>query len=141
MKSIGYAFSLWLGLFFLAPLARADVYVVTSASNNQKVTLEQVKDIYTLTTSKWPDGKVVVYSLPEFDSLEGAMMLEKVYGYSKDKVKKLWLGKVFRGDVPAMPETKSGAAVKEFLAAHPNGIGILQGSDADSKVTRLLKLD
>lgn len=122
-------------------LTKADVYVVTAKENTQKLSMDDVQGFFKLEKQEWPDGKKIILAVPEIDSPEGAAMLSKIYDFSKEKYKKFWLERVFRGVVPSPPETKSGASLKEFLKSYPNAIGIIQGSQADASVNKALKLD
>ena len=137
----------WFATFiFLASLTMsspslADIYIVTPSGNKEALDLGSIKEIFQANKQEWSDGKKVILVVPDVDSPEGKAMLEKVFGMTKEKFKKYWLGKLYRGEISALPENKTGDSMKQFLKSYPYAIGILQGSQVDGELRKAFKLD
>ena len=119
----------------------ADVYVVISAENKQKLDMEDVKHIFGGDERKWQSGKNVVLAVPDLSSPEGEKMLDKIFSLSAKDYKKYWMQKVFKGDATSPPENKNGDSMKQFLKAYPDAIGILSADQIDASLRKVLKLD
>jgi ABC-type phosphate transport system substrate-binding protein len=77
----------------------------------------------------------------ESGAAEKTLVLEKIYKMQEDELKRYWLGKLYRGEIPAFPKTLgSNEAVKRFVAQVPNAIGFIDSAFIDPSV-KVLRID
>lgn len=105
------------------------------------VTQEELAKIFRGEKNKGSDGVRFVVVARETGSPERAAALADIYKSSEDDYAKYFLQATFTGLVQAAPRSLSSpAAVLQFVAANPSGIGYVRASDADDSV-KILKVD
>jgi hypothetical protein len=83
---------------------------------------EEVHAFFTLQKQFWPSGKRVVLFLRASSSPAQKVLLENVYKMAHEELRKYWVGKVFAGEIPAIP------TVMRTAAAASAAVGKLEGA-------------
>jgi len=139
------------GIIALAALGLAATPVAATAGEvaiivHQENTLRDVSfpelvKLFKQERQFWQDGKRIYLLMRESGSAEKQVLLEKLYQMDELALKKFWLGKLYRGEIPALPKTlSSNEAVKQFVNQVPNAIGYIDASFVDDGV-KALRID
>ena len=111
-------------LLFIGALSAAgpghagDMAVIVNKSNRlSALSLENLVRFSRMDRQFWPDGVRVYLVLPEAGSPEKRILLRHVYQMNGEGLKKLWVTKIFRGEIASFPKTlSSNEAVLRFVA-------------------------
>ena len=100
--------------------------------------LDALRTYFKLERQFWPDKKRVKLFLRPSRSLEMQILEDVVYRMSSSELRKYWIGKVFRGEIPAKPAivptaSAAGARVRDVPEAFtvvlanevPEGVRVL----------------
>lgn len=125
-----------------APLWATEVAVVVHKDNPlEDISLDNLRKICRAEKQFWDGGEKIYLLLRESGSQEKAIMLKTVYRMDEMELKKFWLAKLFREEIPSFPKTLgSNEAVKRFVAHVPNAIGFIDGQYVDDTV-KVLTID
>ena len=89
----------------------------------------------------WQNGEKVVILLRETGSEEREILLQKVYKLSEDEFKKMWVGKVYKGEIPSPPRVLgSTSALIKAVEGTEGGIGVVKAEEVTADV-KVLKID
>lgn len=121
-----------------AEIAAADdrIAVVVPASRTEKLSMEDVAQIYLKKRRFWNDGKPIVAINREASSVERTAFTRAVFEGQARRLDVYWNREYFRGVLP--PATlASDDAVRRFVALEPNAIGYVRADTVD-KTLRVL---
>ncbi|MGH7149510.1 MAG: hypothetical protein ACREIU_02370 [Planctomycetota bacterium] len=89
------------------------------------LSLADLRAIFTLEKQFWPERRRIVLVLPRDESPEQALLLEKVYRMPSADLRKYWTGKLFAGEIPAVPSTaRTAARAAAFVRATEGAISV-----------------
>jgi len=120
----------------------ADIAVIVHPDNPlQDVKLAQLRGYLRLDRQFWPDRSRVVLFLPPADSPAKEVLNESLYRMDERKLRKYWVGKVFAGDIPSVPQVvKTPSAAGRVLAATEGAVSAVPADQIPEGV-RVLKID
>lgn len=125
-----------------APVDEESVAVIVNPKNpTTNLTFRQLRSYLKLEQQFWPDKDRVELFLRPSRSSEMAVLLSEVYSMSRDELRKYWVGKVFRGDIPSKPAvipTAKAAGIR--VNKLENAITIVLASEVPDGV-RVLTID
>lgn len=100
-----------------------------------------LKKIFLYEREYWEDGSRVLLLMRESGSAEKKKFMEKVYEISEEELKRLWLSKLYKGEIPSLPRViRSNKSMRIFVANVPNSIGFIDSAFVDDTV-RILKIE
>lgn len=138
--------SLLLFFFILAPVvpqaAAGEVAVIVHRENPvDELAYDQLVKIFKQDKQHWSDGRPIYLIMQEAGSPEKELVLKKVFKMDQEELKKFWLTRIFRGEIPSFPKTlSSNAAVRRFVGQVAVAIGFIDASTADPSV-KVLRID
>ena len=128
---------------FLPYAASAEPLAVIVHPSNalEDIAFEDLVKIFKLEKQYWPhDGRIYLL-LHEAASTEQKKILKQIYGMDAAALKKMWLAKMYQGQISSFPKTcSSNESVRAFVKAVPNAIGIIRSEYVDVGV-KILKID
>jgi ABC-type phosphate transport system substrate-binding protein len=104
-----------------------DLALISNKSNNvAAMTLPELVKVCKGQTSRWPDGKSVSFVARDPASPEMKIVLDKVYGMSKDEVKAAVASANHgRAEHPAVIVMESDEAVVKKVESTPGAVGLV----------------
>ena len=115
--------------------------VVNKESPAEGLSFNELVKIFKQEKQYWESGQKIYLIMRESGAPEKELLLKKVYRMEDEKLKKFWLGKLYRGEITALPKTLgSNEAVKRFVRQAPNAIGVIDASFVDETV-KILRID
>jgi hypothetical protein len=116
-----------------------DMALISNKSNNAPgMSLAELAKICKGQTSRWPDGKPVSFITRDPAAPEMKLVLDKVYGISKDEVKAVIVSANHgRADHPAIIVVDSDEAVVRKVGATPGAVGLVDVYSIGGGVTVL----
>jgi ABC-type phosphate transport system substrate-binding protein len=104
-----------------------DLALISNKANNTPgMTLAELAKICKGQTSRWPDGKPVSFITRDPGAPEMRLVLDKVYGMSKEEVKAVIASANHgRADHPAVILVDSDEAVVKKVGATPGAVGLV----------------
>jgi hypothetical protein len=111
-----------------ATLAQSkDMAVISNKSNSvESVTMAELVKVCKGQVSRWPDGKPVTFVTRDPAAPEMKMVLEKVYGMSKDEVNVVIASANHgRRDHPAILVVPSDEAAEKKVESTPGAVGLV----------------
>lgn len=138
----GAAIALIAVLLAAAPLGATEIAVIVHPDNAlEDISFGELSKIFKAEKQFWGSGERIYFLLRESGSKEKEIILQKLYGMSETDLKKFWLTKLFREEIPSFPKTiQSNEAVKRFVSRVPNAIGFIDAASADNTV-KILTID
>lgn len=130
-------------VWILTPLsatAESLVVIVNPGNPVESLTFEGLVKIFKKEKRHWPHGGEIYLLMHEAGSKEQGMILQMIYGMDALALKKLWLTKMYAGEISYFPKTvSSNESVREFVKKVPTAIGIIGETyvDADVKILRI----
>ena len=89
----------------------------------------------------WENGRRVYLILRESDADEQQIMLKRIYRMDGETLKRFWIGKLYRGEIPAFPKVlSSNEAVVRFVSQAANAIGFVDVGRVDERV-KVIRID
>lgn len=139
--------ALFLLLLILSPFLPAaaggeEIAVIVNRENPiDEVSYDQLVKIFKQEKQHWNDGRPIYLIMQEAGSPEKEQVLEKVFRMDQEELKKFWLTRIFRGEIPSFPKTLgSNAAVRRFVGQVAVAIGFIDASMADQSV-KVLRIE
>lgn len=128
-----------LSAFSAAASQAAIVAIVVNKQNPANdLSYEKLVKIFKAEKQFWDDGQKIYLILRETGSLEKQVLLQTVYRMDEVELKKYWLAKIFRQEIPSFPKTLSSSeAVKRFVSQVPNAVGVIDARSMDDTVKAL----
>ncbi|RME74282.1 MAG: hypothetical protein D6776_05510, partial [Planctomycetota bacterium] len=128
---LGVAAGVWLGVCARAQTPaggdrEAYAVIVHPANTERSLSLQEVREIFTLERRRWADGTPISVWLPPEDSDAFALLLDTVYRTDLRRLHRRWRERVFAGELEAPPPTLP--TVEELLrvvAAQPGAVAIV----------------
>ena len=104
-----------------------DLALISNKSNEVvAVTLPELAKVCKGQLSRWPDGKPVSFVTRDPTTPEMKLLLEKIYGMSKDEVKAaIANANHSRGSHPAIVVVESDEAVVKKVESTPGAVGLV----------------
>lgn len=131
MKKITIISTLLLGL---AGIAHADIAVVVSKSSPvNKLTKDQVQDIFLSKKTSYPDGGSAV-PLDNKESDVRDKFYDSVLEKTSAQVKSYWSKVIFTGKGTPPKEFDNSTEIKKIVASNPATIGYIDKSKVDASV-------
>lgn len=106
---------------------------------NKEITIDNISskelvDIFKQEKQYLGNKKIYLIML-ESGSREKKIMLKKIYSMTEEELKKLWLFKMFGGEITGFPKVfASNEAVKSFVSRVSNAIGFINADFLDDSV-------
>jgi hypothetical protein len=101
--------------------------VVNKTNRVEDLSLRELTKIFKAEKLFWDDGKKVVLILPETALEEKKILLNVIYKTSDEELKKFWLAKIFRNEIPLAPKVLSSTtAIVKFIEKVEGSIGIIK---------------
>lgn len=109
---------LWLAMLAaaaLAPVARSQTVaesqagvevfavIVNTSNSTESLSFDEVRAIFMLERQFWPNGHRIALLLPPQGSPERQVLLQRVYRMTDGQLRRYWVAKLFRGEIPAVP--------------------------------------
>lgn len=117
-------------------------FVVNKANPVEDIPLKEVTKIFKAEKLFWDNGKKIVLLLPETGSEEKKVLLSVIYKTSDEELKKFWLAKVFRNEIPLAPKAlSSSTATVKFIEKVEGAIGIVKPNGSVESSVKIVKID
>ena len=128
-----------LSAFPAAASQAANVVIVVNKQNPvNDLSHEKLVKIFKAEKQFWDDGQKIYLILRETGSPEKKTLLQTVYQMDEVTLRKYWLTKIFRQEIPSFPKTLSSSeAVKRFVNQVPNAVGAIDARSMDDTVKAL----
>lgn len=131
-------------LTLASPLLAAEheVAVIVNPKNPvSNVSLKDLRKIFRLDQTFWPNGKKIRLLMLEQGTYEKQLVLERVYEMSDTELRQFWVRKITGLGSSSFPRAwSSSAAVKLVVHRYPSAIGYIDASQVDSSV-KVLSID
>jgi hypothetical protein len=116
-----------------------DMALISNKSNGvAAVTVPELVKVCKGQTNRWPDGKPVSFITRDPAAAEMKLVLDKVYGMSKDEVKAMIVNANHgRADRPAIIVVESDEAVLKKVESTPGAVGLVDVYSIGGGVTVL----
>ena len=109
--------------------------IVNKSSTLTSLTSAELTKVFRAEKAKGPDGVKFVISMREAGSPERATALAGIYQMAEADYSKYFLQATFVGLVQSAPrQNSSPAAMRQFVASTPGGIGYVRASEVDDSV-------
>ncbi len=87
-----------------SPAGETAFAVIVNANNSvEALGFDDVRAIFMLERQFWPNGHRIALLLPPAGSPEREVLLSRVYGMTDAQLRRYWVAKLFRGEIPAVP--------------------------------------
>jgi hypothetical protein len=123
--------------------ASADGFAIVVNRSNEidNISSNDLVKYFSAKKKFWPNGKKVVILLREAGSEEKEVLSKKVYKLSENRLKKMWVGKVYKGEISSPPKVvSSSSAMIKSVMNKEGGIGIVKAKDISDGV-KVLRID
>ena len=78
--------------------------VIVNADNDvDSLRFDDLRAIFRLERQFWPNGHRISLVLPPLETPEGEVLLRRLYGMNAAQLRRYWVTKLFRGEIPAVP--------------------------------------
>ncbi|NOX09238.1 MAG: phosphate ABC transporter substrate-binding protein [Gammaproteobacteria bacterium] len=138
-KFLSLACLLFAGLYSISALAGVAV-IVHPSNADSSLSSGVVKRIFLGKKSKFPGGGKVVAIDQSYDSADRGQFYQKVVGKNSAQMKSYWSKMIFSGKGVPPESVDDGAAVKDWVAGHAEGIGYIDSSLVDDSVKVVLDI-
>jgi ABC-type phosphate transport system substrate-binding protein len=131
---------LWIFVPFEA--GATDLAIVVNPENPvEELSLKYLARIFRLEKQYWEGAKRIYLVLRESGSVEKEIALKTIYNMSDEALKKLWLYKVYREEIPSFPKVvNSNETVIRFVSQLSNAVGFIDASRLDRRV-KVLRIE
>jgi hypothetical protein len=120
----------------------SDVAVIVHPSNVQAdISMSDLVRVFRLDQPRWKAGDKIDLVLQAGVSSKQDIILSRIFHMKVDELQAFWLGRVFRGELPAPPRAfASDVSVRQYVAANPRAIGYIDAAMLDETV-KVLRID
>ena len=118
----------------------AQISVVVSSSSGEKLTKNEVKEIFSGVRLTWSNGskiQVVDQSEPQI----GNKFYDDFIGKSVNQIRVQWTKLVLSGQAVAPIKAQNDDEVKKNVSSKPNAIGYISTKSLDSSVKEIFKIE
>ena len=77
--------------------------IVSANSSVEALSFDDVRAIFMLERQFWPNGRRIAVLLPPQGTPEREVLLRRVYRMTDAQLRRFWVAKLFRGEIPAVP--------------------------------------
>lgn len=134
-------FIFWIFLPLPAETGEPLAVIVHPSNTLENLPFEDLVSIFKLERQYWPQDGRIYLLLHEAASAEQKKILDQIYGMDAPVLKRMWLAKIYGGEISAFPKTcSSSESIKAFVKAVPTAIGIVRFGYVDADV-KVLKID
>jgi hypothetical protein len=123
--------------------ARAgDLAVVVNPRNPvSALSASELRDVILLEQQHWRGGGRIYLLLPETGTAEKDLLLRRALKMNDEQLRRLYLTKLYGGDIPAFPRTVTSAARARLLVGRAaTALGFVDASAVDGSV-KVLAID
>jgi len=122
--------------------AGGDLAVVVNPRNPVSgLSASELRDVVLLEQQHWRGGGRIYLLLPETGTPEKNLLLRRALKMNDEQLRRLYLSKLYGGDIPAFPRTvESPSKARLFLARAANALGFIDASGVDGTV-KVLAID
>ena len=124
-----------------APDQVAVAIIVNPKNMMPDPSLAQLRSILSLDQQFWPDGSRVMLVLPPSSSIERRTLLASIYALTDEQLRQRWVGRLFAGEIPAIPSVAPNAARAAALVGQAPGAIAAVRADEVTAAVRVLLLD
>ncbi|HKI83609.1 MAG TPA: hypothetical protein VKA63_04665 [Candidatus Krumholzibacteria bacterium] len=122
--------------------AEREVAVIVNPKNPvNEVSLHDLRQIFRLDKTFWPNGKKIRILMLEHGTYEKDLILKRVYNMTDTELRQYWVRKITGLESSDFPRAwSSSAAVKIVVHRYPSAIGYIDARQVDSSV-KVLAID
>jgi len=121
-------------------LAASYSVIVNPETPVDELSSRELRDIFEADLQSWQGGSSIVLIVPESEATYD-MLLHTVHRRDAEQMKRLWVAKVYRGEITAPPQTiRSPALAIRRVAMVPGAISIVP-SELVSANVKVLRID
>jgi len=115
--------------------------IVNPANSVTELSSGELREILLLERQHWRAADRIYLLLPESGTAEKALMLRRALRMTEDQLHRLYLGKLYGGEIPEFPRAlPSGASARRIVARAPNAVALVDASAVDGTV-KVLRID
>jgi hypothetical protein len=115
--------------------------IVNPANTVAQLSSGELREILLLERQHWRAADRIYLLLPESGTAEKELMLRRALRMTEDQLHRLYLGKLYGGEIPEFPRTvPSGASARRIVARAPNALAVVDSASVDGTV-RVLRID
>jgi hypothetical protein len=124
-----------------AAAAPEDLAVIVNLRNPvQELSSAELREILRCERQHWRRSGRIYLLLPASGSAEKRLLLRRALGMNEDQLHRLYLGKLYSGEISAFPRVVgSGAAARGVVARAEHAIAVVPASAVDGEV-RVLRI-
>jgi hypothetical protein len=119
-----------------------DLAVVVNPRNPVSgLSASELRDVVLLEQQHWRGGGRIYLLLPETGTAEKNLLLRRALKMNDEQLRRLYLSKLYGGDIPAFPRTVTSASRSRLLLARAvNALGFVDASAVDGSL-KVLAID
>jgi len=115
--------------------------VVNRANPVENLSLSELRKIFLVERSHWPNGRRIVVAMMDDGQPERQTVLRQIYRMNEDGYRDYFIKGMFREDIFVAPKTLASPIVmRKFVFNAPGAIGYLRSSEVDASV-KVLRID
>ena len=118
----------------------AQISVVVSSSSGEKLTKNEVKEIFSGVRLTWSNGSKIQV-VDQSESQIGNKFYEVFIGKSVNQIRVQWTKLVLSGQAVAPIKAQNDDEVKKNVSSKPNAIGYISTKSLDSSVKEIFKIE
>ena len=118
----------------------AQISVVVSSSSGEKLTKNEVKEIFSGVRLTWSNGSKIQV-VDQSESQIGNKFYEYFIGKSVNQIRVQWTKLVLSGQAVAPIKAQNDDEVKKNVSSKPNAIGYISTKSLDSSVKEIFKIE
>lgn len=133
---------LLLTLASLSSLAAASELAVIVHPRNpvKELSASELREILLVERQHWRGSGRIYLLLPESGTAEKALLLRRALGVNEDQLHRVYLGKLYAGEITAFPRVVQGTAARRIVERAPNALAIVDAAAVDAGV-RVLRIE
>lgn len=118
----------------------AQISVVVSSSSGEKLTKNEVKEIFSGVRLTWSNGSKIQV-VDQSESQIGNKFYDDFIGKSVNQIRVQWTKLVLSGQAVAPIKAQNDDEVKKNVSSKPNAIGYISTKSLDSSVKEIFKIE
>lgn len=141
-KTLIAVFIMVLSVFMPNATSAGEIAIIINKENIiNDISYNDLVKIFKQERQYWHSGKKIYLVMREAGDLQKKMVLKKIYKMDDEELKKLWLAKLFRGEISSFPKSLgSDEAAKRFVSQVPNAVSFIASESLDDSV-KVLRID
>lgn len=131
-----------LSVFMPHTVYTGEVAIIINKENQiNDISYNDLVKIFKQERQYWHNGRKIYLVMREKTGPQKKVVLKKIYKMDDEQLKKLWLAKLFRGEISSFPKSLgSDEAVKRFISQVPNAVSFIASGSLDDSV-KVLRID